>query len=139
MGECLLSHMAMDLEYLEPLRKFSKRVLYANTMNNNRVSFSSGMIWPSFGNPKEAALVKTLFTKDSGKVFEVKGIKELESNTEYEMQNSYQSLNELDWMRYAVTIDSRSAHARLANPAGFADILTTEQEVLNHLATQILL
>ena len=142
----LLHRMGTDEEYLQSLRAFRVRTVYSNTINDHRVSFSSGMIWPSFGCRNEEEIIKTLFRRDieikeQQKLSVVEHVpRELERKIKMEdgdggMKDVCLSLgSSMEWNRFAVTNNSMFAHGVLSNPAG---LIGDELAILDHLEKHI--
>ena len=49
--------------FIKPLTMFENCMMYGNTMNDNRVSLSSALALPSFGEQNEASVVSDIFDK----------------------------------------------------------------------------
>merc|ERR1712087_34700 len=60
----MIETMASAEEYLEPLRAFENRLIYANVINDNRVSCSSGLMLPSFDWHDEEELLQEMYSAE---------------------------------------------------------------------------
>ena len=59
-----LKQMAKNHKYLKPLELFSNKVIYANSINDNRVSVSSGLILPSYEYKNEEDIMQETYLED---------------------------------------------------------------------------
>ena len=148
----LLNQMANNKEYLLPLSQFKSRMIYANAINDNRVSASSGLLLPSFNYKNEQKLIQNLFIKHineskTDKRSIVKdindfNIKNMNINDGNDLNDNewYHGLSEsMEWKRFIVSMDSNSfvnrkmTHGLLSNPIpSYASC----QPVLEHLNQQ---
>eukprot|EP01083_Nonionella_stella_P083948 232204_1 len=139
----LLKKMARDKEYLKPLQLFANKVIYANTINDNRVSLSSGLIIPSFEYEDEEEFVKQTYLED---------IEYSRSNKQCIIKPFGQSLctpdevwyddvmnDAMKWKRFVVSMNTNFiskcfAHELLSHPLPSVQAC---EPVLEHLSRQL--
>ena len=139
----LLYDMASNKQFLLPLTKFKNRLIYANSINDNRVSASSGLLLPSYDNYlNEKKYIDDIFDKykENNKASIVKSIKP-DFNDMDETNKWYHDLafDSIEWKRFIVQfsnsnfLDKSMAHGLLSNPV---PSYTGCQPILEHLTRE---
>eukprot|EP00484_Ammonia_sp_Unknown_P031211 CAMPEP_0197035120 /NCGR_PEP_ID=MMETSP1384-20130603/12994_1 /TAXON_ID=29189 /ORGANISM="Ammonia sp." /LENGTH=275 /DNA_ID=CAMNT_0042465135 /DNA_START=339 /DNA_END=1166 /DNA_ORIENTATION=+ len=145
----ILQQMASDNAYLRSLQLFENKVIYANTINDSRVSLSSGLILPSYEYTKdEDTFVSNVYLEDieysrSNKECVIREFSKLDGSGKF--QRVFNELNDLwyqdfmdesmQWKRFVVSINTNImakyfAHELLSHPwPSFVDC----QSVVKHL------
>ena len=143
-NQSILNEMATNKQYLIPLSAFRNRLIYANAINDNRVSASSGLLLPSYNNYlDEKKYIDNCFDKykHDKKASIVKSIEPDVSDIKDKEDKWYKELafDSIEWKRFIVQFSSSNfwdksmAHGLLSNPV---PSYSACQPILNHLIDQ---
>ena len=139
--QTLIYKMCNDKEYLNALNLFENKIAYANSINDNRVSCSSGLLLKTFNDINENKLVNEMFYNDIKKATERKESFISKVNQNYNDKSLWWNKFDetINFDKYCVSMnsgwmDKKLAHTWVSNPV---NSYKSCEPLLNHISKTI--